>query len=201
MGEPTVQPRRDGNVTQLGQLPETPTRGTADPAFKPLPGGLGAECATFDVSRAMSDVARSRILAAFLEHRLLIFRNQSLSPDEIRGFAATFGQVEGNIFRKADGSVLEDVHQISNLGADGLPAEDSYIKSNYHWHTDKSYLPVPALLTMLLALELPPVGGDTQFADMTRAYESLAEDTKRQIAGLKRCTVSTTCGAARATAP
>jgi alpha-ketoglutarate-dependent taurine dioxygenase len=103
----------------------------------------------------------------------------------MRNFAAMFGEVEGNIFRKSDGSVLEDVHQISNLGPDGLPAEDSYIKSNYHWHTDKSYLPAPALLTMLQALELPPSGGDTQFADTTRAYESLPDDVKRRIGELK----------------
>jgi taurine dioxygenase len=76
------------------------------------------------------------------------------------------------------------VHEISNLDATGLPADDPYLKSNYHWHTDKAYLPVPALLTMLHAVELPPLGGDTQFADMTRAFERLPEATTRRISGL-----------------
>ena len=55
-----------------------------------------------------------------------------------------------------------------------------------HWHTDKAYLPVPALLTMLHAIELPPKGGDTQFADMTSAYVALSDDDKRRIADLSR---------------
>ncbi len=155
------------------------------PVFTQLPQGFGAACVDFDLGQLPSDAARAAILAAFLRHRLLVFRSQALSPGRMRDFAANFGEVEGNIFRKADGSTLEDVHLISNLGANGLPDEDSYIKSNYHWHTDKSYLPVPALMTMLLALELPPHGGDTQFADMTRAYAALPEEMRRRIAGLR----------------
>lgn len=155
------------------------------PVFTRLPEGFGAACVDFDLGQPPADAARAAILAAFLRHRLLVFRSQALSPQRMRDFAATFGEVEGNIFRKADGSTLEDVHLISNLGANGLPDEDSYIKSNYHWHTDKSYLPVPALMTMLLALELPPQGGDTQFADMSRAYDALPAEMRRRIAGLR----------------
>ncbi|MBM3525753.1 MAG: TauD/TfdA family dioxygenase [Alphaproteobacteria bacterium] len=154
-------------------------------AFEPLAGGFGAECRGHDLARMPGSGDRDAILAAFLSHHLLVFRGQSLSADRMRDFAAIFGEVEGNIFRKPDGSTLEDVHLISNLGADGLPNEDSYIKSNYNWHTDKSYLPVPALMTMLQAIELPPSGGDTEFADMTRAYAALAEDTRRDLVGLE----------------
>ena len=67
----------------------------------------------------------------------------------------------------------------------GQPAENPYLKSNYLWHTDKAYLPVPALLTMLHAIELPQGGGDTQFADMTRAYDALSDDDRRRIADLR----------------
>ena len=74
----------------------------------------------------------------------------------MRDVAAAFGEVEGNIFRKPDGSTLEDVHIISNLGASGLPDEDSYNKSNYNWHTDKSYLPVPALMTLARLMSCSP---------------------------------------------
>jgi taurine dioxygenase len=154
-------------------------------AIAPLPGGLGADCTGFDLRRPLDPVDRGRIAAAFLQHHLLVFREQTLSKEQMRDFAGIFGEVEGNIFRKPDGSVLEEVHQISNLDAGGAPTEDSYLKSNYHWHTDKSYLAAPALLTMLEALELPPEGGDTQFADMTRAYDALPDDTKREIAGLR----------------
>ena len=100
-------------------------------------------------------------------------------------FAALFGEIEGNVFRNPDGTTLEAIHEISNLDAEGRPAENPYLKSNYHWHTDKAYLPVPALLTMLHAIELPQGGGDTQFADMTRAYDALSDDDRRRIADLR----------------
>ena len=58
-------------------------------------------------------------------------------------------------------------------------------RGNYFWHTDKSYHSVPSFLTMLHAVELPPEGGDTQFANMILAYRSLPEETKRRIAGLR----------------
>jgi taurine dioxygenase len=99
--------------------------------------------------------------------------------------AAMFGEVEGNVFRNPDGSTLEAIHQISNLDAAGRPAENPYLKSNYFWHSDKAYLPVPALLTMLHAVELPPSGGDTQFADMIQAHAGLSAKLKRQIAALR----------------
>jgi alpha-ketoglutarate-dependent taurine dioxygenase len=155
------------------------------PVFAPLGGGFGAVCAGFDLARPLAAEARTTILAAFVKHQLLVFRAQALSADAMRDFAAAFGEVEGNIFRKPDGSTLEDVHIISNLGASGLPDEDSYIKSNYNWHTDKSYLPVPALMTMLQAIELPPHGGDTEFADMTRAYAALPAELRSRIDGLE----------------
>lgn len=155
------------------------------PTIRPLPGGFGADCTGFDLRQPLQSSERQRVTDAFLDRHLLVFRDQTLSPDEMREFASIFGVVEGNIFRQPDGSVLGDVHQISNLDASGAPGENSYLKSNYHWHTDKSYLAVPALLTMLQALELPSEGGDTQFADMTAAYDALPEATKREIAGLR----------------
>jgi taurine dioxygenase len=100
-------------------------------------------------------------------------------------FATLFGAIEGNVFRNPDGSTLPAIHDISNLDAQGRPAENSYIKSNYYWHTDKAYMPIPALLTMLHAIELPPSGGDTQFADMTGAYAALADDEKERLADLR----------------
>ena len=80
---------------------------------------------------------------------------------------------------------MEAVHEIANVDAAGVPAENAYVKSNYHWHTDKAYLQVPALLTMLHAVELPPAGGDTQFADMTAAFDALPDATKKRIADLR----------------
>jgi taurine dioxygenase len=150
-----------------------------------LDGGFGAEISGIDLRQPISESLREQILTAFAVHHLLIFRGQQLGKDRMGEIAAMFGEVEGNVFRNPDGSTLEAIHQISNLDAAGRPAENPYLKSNYFWHSDKAYLPVPALLTMLHAVELPPSGGDTQFADMIQAYASLSDEAKQQIAGLR----------------
>jgi taurine dioxygenase len=154
-------------------------------AIQPLPGGLGAEIHGVDLERPFAGEIAQRIRDAFLLHHLVVVRDQKLSRDRMGEFAALFGEIEGNVFRNPDGSTLEAIHEISNLDAGGRPAENPYLKSNYHWHTDKAYLPVPALLTMLHAIELPQSGGDTQFADMTRAYAALSDDDRRRISDLR----------------
>ncbi|MSP88972.1 MAG: TauD/TfdA family dioxygenase [Alphaproteobacteria bacterium] len=157
----------------------------AGPTVSQMPGGLGAACTGIDLSLPIAAPARDAIIAAFQTHHVLAIRDQRLSKTNLSDFAAIFGEVEGNIFRKTDGSLLEAVHEITNFGADGKPSAEPYLKSNFNWHTDKAYQAVPSLLTMLHAVELPPSGGDTQFADMTRAYDALPDDLKTEIAGLK----------------
>src|SRR5207247_1895004 len=79
----------------------------------------------------------------------------------------------------------EVAHVLSNLDADGKPTIRRSRAANYHWHTDKPYHRAPPLLTMLYAVELPPAGGDTAFANMTQAYAVLPDQTKRRIEGLR----------------
>lgn len=162
-----------------------PTHARPERIAAALDGGCGAEISSIDLRQPISEPLREQILAAFAVHHLLIFRGQQLGKDRMGEVAAMFGEVEGNVFRNPDGSTLEAIHQISNLDAAGKPAENPYLKSNYFWHSDKAYLPVPALLTMLHAVELPPSGGDTQFADMIRAYSSLSDEVRQQISGLR----------------
>jgi taurine dioxygenase len=74
---------------------------------------------------------------------------------------------------------------MSNIGADGRPTSRRSRAANYHWHTDKPYHKAPPLLTMLYAVELPPAGGDTEFANMLQAYDALPAAMQRRIAGLR----------------
>jgi alpha-ketoglutarate-dependent taurine dioxygenase len=87
--------------------------------------------------------------------------------------------------RKPDGSVLEGVHAVTNPDADGKPAHRPHINANYYWHSDKAHYPTPALLSMLFAVELPPNGGETEFANTEMAYRELPAATKERIAGLR----------------
>jgi alpha-ketoglutarate-dependent taurine dioxygenase len=155
------------------------------PDVIPFPGIMGAEIQNVDLADPLSDGVFARIARAFLDHKLLVFRNQALSPVQIQAFAERFGPIEVHTVRRPDGGVLEGVHAVTNLDANGKPAQKPHINANYYWHSDKAHYPAPALLSMLFAVELPPNGGETEFANMTIAYERLPAETKRQIEGLR----------------
>jgi alpha-ketoglutarate-dependent taurine dioxygenase len=180
-----MKPSANDEPTPLDVIKARPVQVGPEGIAIALDGGFGAEISNIDLRQPISESLREQILAAFAVHHLLIFRGQQLGKHRMGEVAAMFGEVEGNVFRNPDGSTLEAIHQISNLDAAGRPAENPYLKSNYFWHSDKAYLPVPALLTMLHAVELPPSGGDTQFADMIRAYASLSDEVKRQVSALR----------------
>nr|ACF98189.1 putative TauD/TfdA family dioxygenase [uncultured bacterium 1114] len=152
--------------------------------FQPLSATMGADTSDIDVSHADA-VPMDDVLAAFRQHHLLSFRGQTLTDEQIYNFAAKFGPVEQNKRRYADGTVMASVHGITNLDADGKPSSRPDVRENYYWHSDKSHQEVPALTTMLYGVEIPPAGGETEFADMTRAYAALPPETKRRIDDLK----------------
>lgn len=154
-------------------------------SLKPVSDVLGAEIVGEDLSRPLSDTSKAEILSAFRDHHLLVFRDQKLNKEQMYDFACLFGEIEGHMVQLADGSKWNAVHTITNLDENGNPVEKPFINSNYFWHSDKSFLAVPSLVTMLQAVELPPSGGDTQFANMARAYDALPEATKRRIDGLR----------------
>lgn len=153
--------------------------------LSPVSAVMGAAIVGEDLSRTLTPGLIAQTRQAFLDNHVLVFRDQHMSPENIYDLASIFGEVEQHKVRQADGSRWDAVHQITNLDADGNPVEKPFFSSTYFWHTDKSFLKQPALLTMLHAVELPPNGGDTQFANMTAAYEALPQDMKRMLDGLK----------------
>src|SRR5271170_7553014 len=136
-----------------------------------------------DLSQPMSSTVKGRILAAFLEHHVVIFHNQNLTREQQFAFAAKFGEVEHSKSGQSVNKRYSVAHVISNLDGDGNPIDRSASSvSNYNWHTDKPYYPSPPMMTTLYAVEMPPLGGDTQFANMAMAYSALSAPTKRQVA-------------------
>ena len=129
-----------------------------------------------DLSRPLSPGVRDTILAAFRDHHILVFRDQDLSKDEQFEFTRQFGEIEEHVGRHAAASRYGLVHTVTNLDDDGRPTTKLSQVGNYHWHTDKSYHAVPSLMTLLHAKELPPEGGDTQFANMAMAYDACPSD-------------------------
>jgi alpha-ketoglutarate-dependent taurine dioxygenase len=179
MGAVRETTKRRPTSRRASGLPQAPL------AIRRQSGVMGAEITGVDLSKPVSPAVLSEIRHAFLDYHLLAFPGQNLGTDAIQALAGQFGEVEGHIVQRPDGSVLSAVHAVTNLDADGIPSRKPHINANYYWHSDKSYYRVTSLLTMLYAVELPPNGGETQFANMQMAYAALSDSMKRQIAGLR----------------
>ena len=136
--------------------------------------GLGAEITEVDI-KSLSAAELAAIKAAFAEHGVIFFRDQETSETDHIAFAERFGDININRFFAAH----PDYPQIA------LVAKDADQKDNIGggWHTDHSYDHEPALGSVLVARELPDSGGDTKFASMYKAYETLPEDLKSRIEG------------------
>src|SRR5579872_2145673 len=138
-----------------------------------------------DLSRPLPADLREAVLAAFREHHVVVFRDQDLSKEEQLAFTLQFGEIEEHVGRHSAAGRYGLVHTVTNVDEDGRPTTKLSAVGNYHWHTDKSYHAVPSLMTLLHAKELPPEGGDTQFANMAMAYDALPDEMKRRVAGMR----------------
>lgn len=138
-----------------------------------IAGALGAEILGVDLSKSIPE---REIRKAFLEHQVVFFRDQRLTPAQFMAFARAMGTpVPYPFVAGIDGhpeviEVKKLEHERHNFG--GI------------WHSDTAYLDEPPMGSMLLAREIPPYGGDTEFASQYLAYEALSEGMKRLLDGL-----------------
>lgn len=154
--------------------------------IRPLTEYTAAECRGVDLAR-LKPFEWERLQQAYHQYSLLVIRDQNLSkPDQI-AFSERFGPLELPIRADYLGKDYPALHVVSNLGADGKPNPTSALDNpgNFFWHTDASYMGRPASTTLLYAIDIPPGGGDTLFANMHAAYDALPSATKLQIAGLR----------------
>jgi len=155
---------------------------------RPLHSLFGAEIVDVDV-RHVDDATFREIVAAFEEHSVLLFRGQSLTDDEQIAFSRRFGPLEVTIRSIAtQAATPTHISNLSNVDADDrlIPAGDKrnlFNAGNQMWHSDSSFKQVPAHASLLSAREVPPVGGETQYASMRVAYERLPEDLRRFLDG------------------
>lgn len=146
----------------------------------------GAEIRGIDLSQPISAETTDAIMRAMDEFHVLAFRDQNLTKDQQYNFTLNFGEIEGHVGRMADDTPYPIVHTVTNLDhKTGQPTVAPHTDGNYSWHTDKSYHAVPSLLTMLHAIQVPPSGGDTLFANMALAYDALSESEKQSLEGLR----------------
>jgi taurine dioxygenase len=146
---------------------------------------LGAEVSGVDISKPLDKATVSEIYAAFLEHYVLVFRGQTLTREQHIAFSRYFGELNLNEGRGVDRwhpDYPELFLVISRPTPTGEAATGRHTGAD--WHTDNSHWPVAAQASLLRAIEIPGMGGDTMFCDMYRAYETLSDGMKNLIEGL-----------------
>lgn len=173
------------NRTRKAAVTDSQTICAKAPAVRRLAEIGGARITGIDLSQPLGAAQKKTILAAFLDHHILIFPGQTLDDAAQLAFTLEFGELEGHVRRLTPGVTAPLVNLVTNLDRDGNPTKVPATHGNYHWHTDKSYHAVPSLTTILHAIEIPPSGGDTQFANTRRAYDALPDARKHEIADLR----------------
>lgn len=143
---------------------------------KPVSGALGAEILGTDLSRNLSNQAFDEIHQAFLENLVIFFRDQTLTPQQQAAFARRFGPL--GIYPFVDG--LEDAPEVIEI----LKTESDEMNFGGAWHSDTAYLKHPSLGSVLYAHDVPAAGGDTLFANMYLAYETLSDGMRAMLDGL-----------------
>jgi alpha-ketoglutarate-dependent taurine dioxygenase len=162
---------------------------TARLSVEPVAGALGAEISGVDLARPLSEETIAAIRRAWLDHLVIFFRDQPLSPAEFLAFARCFGEPIEYPFVKG----LAEYPEIIPV----LKLEHERVNFGGVWHSDTAYLDVPPMASMLVAREIPPYGGDTLFANMYLAYETLSDGLKAMLEGLVAINSSAKADASR----
>jgi len=144
--------------------------------IEPLTTALGAEVRGIDLAADLAEPVLAQIRQAFLDHLVLVFRDQALTPSQQVGIARRFGTPAIYPFLKGHAAAPE-VHEI-------LKTEHETVNFGGNWHSDTAYKPCPDMATLLYALDVPRAGGDTLFANMYLGYEALSGAMKSLLDGL-----------------
>ena len=153
-------------------------------AIHPFPGApLGAEVIGLDLSLPLATADLARLHRAHLDHHVLVFRDQHITPAQQVAFSRHFGALQIHVLRNFQLPEQPEVLVISNIQQDGKPV--GLGDAGHFWHSDLSYKETPSLGSMLHAQELPAEGGDTLFANQHAAWDTLPDDLKREVEGLQ----------------
>ncbi|MDR7272639.1 taurine dioxygenase [Pelomonas saccharophila] len=151
--------------------------------IRPLPGSFAAEVLGLDLSRPLADEDFRRIHRAHLDHHVLVFRDQRITPEQQIEFSRRFGALEIHVLHQFHLQDHPEILIVSNIVENGQPV--GLGDAGYFWHSDLSYKEKPSLGSLLLAQELPSEGGDTLFADQHAAWNALPPALQSRVRDLQ----------------
>ncbi len=144
--------------------------------LEPISGVLGATVQGVDLASELSTETVAAIRQAFVEYHVLFFRDQSLTPEQQMKFGRLFGKLDVHPFVHGTDAHPEVL--------DVLTLPEDTVNFGGGWHCDVTFLEEPDLGSILYAIEVPPAGGDTLFANQHAAYEALSDKMKSMLEGL-----------------
>jgi len=159
------------------------TIATQDFEIRPFDAALGAEVVGLDLNQPISTTDFQRIHRAHLDHHVVVFRDQRITPAQQIGFSRRFGPLQIHVLHQFQLTGHPEVLVVSNVLEAGKPI--GLGDAGRFWHSDLSYKEKPSLGSLLHARELPAEGGDTLFANMHAAWASLPVDLQRRVEGLR----------------
>jgi taurine dioxygenase len=152
--------------------------------FRRFDGPLGAEIVGLDLSVPLDDARFAAVRRAFLASEgVLVLRDQRITPEQHIAFSRRFGPLMMHVMKQYLLPGHPEILIVSNVIENGKPI--GLGDAGRYWHSDLSYVAEPSLGSLLHALELPAVGGDTSFINMYAAYETLPADIRQRIAGMR----------------
>ena len=165
-------------------LASSPVQATSQ-AFDILPFAdkVGAEIVGLDLSKPLNDVDFAHVHQAHLDFHLIVFRDQHITPRQQIDFSRRFGVLQIHVLKQFLLANHPEILIVSNIVENGQPI--GLGDAGKYWHSDLSYKELPSLGSMLYAQELPSEGGDTLFADMHRAWDTLPQYLREAVEGRK----------------
>ena len=152
-------------------------------SIRPLSRACGAEVQNVDFGRSLGSAEVQALHRALAEHGILLFRQAAITPEQHIAFSRQFGPLESHVVGEFNLPGHPEIFVVSNVKEEGKLKGAVY--AGQYWHSDLSYMKKPSLGSLLLCHEMPDIGGDTMWANMYLAYDTLSDVLKRFLGELR----------------